>query len=257
MPHGASSFIASLVGLLLLGLGLFSSIDANGADQETDVPIPRVIEYPWMSLEKWRWFHEGDLERARSGPVDVLFLGDSITECWDTRGLEIWKEVYEPLRAANFGIGGDTTQNLLWRITKGGALDGISPRVIVLMIGTNNIGLHEDSPEDVARGVRKILSVLQKRFPKSVVILHSIFPRGRTPEDPMRKAVEKTNRILETYGELASVIWVPLWDPFLEPDGTLPASIMPDALHPNAKGYRIWADVVTPEIRNILGRTRD
>ncbi len=242
--------------LLWIGIGFLPISLAHSVEQQTDVPIPRVIEYPWMSLEKWRWFHEGDLERAEAGPVNVLFLGDSITECWGTRGLEIWNEVYEPLLGANFGIGGDTTQNLLWRITKGGALEKISPRVIVLMIGTNNIGLHKDSPEEVAKGVREILSVLQKRFPKSELLLHSIFPRGKKSDDRMRQEVVKTNQILEAYGELASVTWVPLWEPFLESDGTLPKSIMPDALHPNARGYRIWADVVTPEIQKALERTQ-
>ena len=208
-----------------------------------------------MSLEKWRWFHEGDLERGRQGPVDVLFLGDSITECWDTRGLEVWNSAFEPLQAANFGIGGDTTQNVLWRITEGKALEEISPRVIVLMIGTNNIGLHQDSPEEVAKGVRAILTELQERFPQSEVLLHAIFPRGKTANDPKRKAVVATNKILEKYGELASVSWVPLWDVFLEPDGTLPATIMPDALHPNEKGYQIWAKELLPLVREALARS--
>lgn len=240
--------------LFSLSLGLLSR-EVCGEEQRSDVPTPRVIEYPWMDLEKWRWFHTEDLKRAGEGDVDVLFLGDSITECWDTRGLEIWNERLAPLKAANFGIGGDTTQNVLWRITEGGALEGISPRVIVLMIGTNNIGLHKDPPEKVARGVRAILAELQKKFPDSVVLLHAIFPRGKTPGDPMRQTVVQTNRLLEKFGELASVNWVPLWDVFLDAEGNLPARIMPDALHPNAKGYKIWADEVVPVIEATLART--
>ena len=85
------------------------------------MPVRGGGKYSWMTTEKWNRFHQGDLDRAKAGPVDVLFLGDSITECWDTRGLEVWNRVYEPMRGANFGVGGDTTQHQLWRFTEGGA----------------------------------------------------------------------------------------------------------------------------------------
>ena len=114
--------------------------------EEADLAAPRVRNYPWMSLEKWRWFHQCDLDRAKEGPVDLLFIGDSITECWDTRGLAVWNEYYEPLRGANFGVEGDTTQNVLWRITEGGALNAISPRVVVVMIGTKILDFLEMHP---------------------------------------------------------------------------------------------------------------
>lgn len=222
------------------------------ARQRTDVPMPRVIEYRWMNLKQWKEFHEKDLKRAKEGPVDILFLGDSITECWESRGSKIWKKEYAPYRAANFGIGGDTTQNVLWRITKGGALERIYPRVVVLMIGTNNIGLHNDTPDDVAKGVHAIIGVLRNRYPQTQILLVSIFPRGKTPDDSMRKKVVATNAILERFGTIDHVTYLPIWDQFLKRNGTLPDNIMPDYLHPNEKGYQIWADAMRPVLHKLL-----
>ena len=142
-------------------------------------------------------FHQCDLERAKEGPVDLLFIGDSITECWDTRGLAVWNEYYEPLRGANFGVEGDTTKNVLWRITEGGALNAISPRVVVVMIGTNNIGLLGDAPADVAGGVTAIIDVLGDRFSDAEILLLSIFPRGKNEDDEIRRQVVETNDLIE------------------------------------------------------------
>ncbi len=220
--------------------------------EEANVPIPRLKEYPWMTLEKWKWFHEGDLARAKAGPVDVLFLGDSITECWDTKGLAVWNQYYEPLRGANFGVGGDTTQNVLWRITAGGALEGISPRVVVLMIGTNNLGLKDDAPPKVAMGVTAIVDVLTSRFPDAEILLLSIFPRGKVPGDELRQKVVATNELIQPLSKRKNVTWLELWDVFLAKDGSISPEIMPDALHPTEAGYRIWAREMAPVLEKLL-----
>ena len=220
--------------------------------EETNVPMPRVKEYSWMTIEKWKWFHQGDLDRAKAGPVDVLFVGDSITECWDTKGLEVWNQVYEPMRGANFGVGGDTTQNVLWRITEGGALNGISPGVVVLMIGTNNLGLLDDKPAAVAKGVAAIVDVVQSRFPEAEILLLSIFPRGRTPEDEFRRQVVATNALIKPLGKRDQVTWLELWDVFLAKDGTMSREIMADYLHPTPLGYQIWAKEMAPTLGTLL-----
>lgn len=226
------------------------------ARQQTDFPLPRTIEYRWMTLDQWKLFHEADLKRAKAGPIDLLFFGDSITECWDSRGSAVWKKQFASLNGANFGVGGDTTQNLLWRITKGGAMQGLSPKVVVLMIGTNNIGLHRDKPQDVARGVRANIEAIHAISPGSRIILHPIFPRGANPDDSMRKDVVSTNRLLEPFGALEYVTWVPVWDVFLDRKGNLPKAIMPDYLHPTEKGYQIWAKEIKPTIRRLMKTSR-
>ena len=223
--------------------------------EETNVPMPRVKEYSWMTIEKWKWFHQGDLDRANAGPVDVLFLGDSITECWDTRGLEVWNRVYEPMRGANFGVGGDTTQNQLWRITEGGALNGIAPKVVVLMIGTNNLGLLKDKPAAVAKGVAAIVDVVHARFPKAEILLLAIFPRGRTPDDEFRQEVVATNALIKPLGKREQVTWLELWDVFLAKDGTMSKEVMGDYLHPTPLGYQIWAKEMGPTLDRLLKKT--
>jgi lysophospholipase L1-like esterase len=233
-----------------LGRAQFCQAD-DKAQQPTDVPLPRVIEYPWMNLEQWRAFHQGDLDRAKAGPVDVLFLGDSITECWDTRGLEVWQKQYAPLRAANFGVGGDTTQNVLWRITEGGALNGIHPGVVVLMIGTNNIGLMKDAPTDIAKGVSAVVSSLRELLPEAEILLLSIFPRGETPDNEYRLKVVATNKLIEPLGQHEHVTWLEMWNPFLKGDGTMSKDIMADFLHPTKHGYEIWAKTMKPTLEKL------
>jgi beta-glucosidase len=217
-----------------------------------DQPAPRTKVYPWMTLEKWRDFHDGDLARAKEGSIDVLFLGDSITEAWDKNGAKVWEKNFAPLHAANFGIGGDTTQNVLWRITKGGALEGVKPRVVVLMIGTNNFGLHGDTPEAVLGGIKAIVKTLHQERPGAKVLLLDIFPRGN-PGDPLRTKVIEANRLLEVYAkENPEVTRLRIWDEFMNADGTLPPEVMPDKLHLSEKGYAIWAEAMLPTMQRLL-----
>lgn len=237
--------------LLLISVGgLFAQAPVK---QASDQPIPRVIPYRWMSLEKWREFHAGDLARAGEGPVDVLFIGDSITEAWDKSGLKVWEDVFAPLNAANFGIGGDTTQNVLWRITEGKALEKVRPKVVILMIGTNNFGLHHDSPEAVVRGVAAVVRTIRNQLPDSQVLLLDIFPRGERPDDKLRLQVAAANRQIASVGRGDERIrHLRIWDQFLEKEGTLSETIMPDRLHLSEAGYRIWADSMVPVLREML-----
>src|SRR5436190_7359784 len=114
------------------------------AGEDSSVPAPRTKEYGWMSVKTWNDKHESFVKRAKEGKIDLLFLGDSITEGWGNNA--VWQKQYGALNAANFGIGGDMTQNVLWRI-QNGEIEGISPKVIVLMIGTNNFGLEGHAPD--------------------------------------------------------------------------------------------------------------
>ena len=136
----------SLLASLSLLLAAFTvSVTAQEKAWE---PKPRARSFPWMSYADWNSMHDAMLRRALQGDVDVLFLGDSITQGWADNA--VWKQRYVLRKPANFGIGGDTTQNVLWRI-ENGALVGIDPKVVVLLIGTNNLGIHDDSPDDVAK----------------------------------------------------------------------------------------------------------
>ncbi len=214
-------------------------------------PAPRAKEYAWMSVATWKQLHTGHLARTKRGDVDVAFLGDSITQGWGGAGAKVWKERYEPLRAANYGIGGDTTREVLYRVNDG-VLDGIKPKAVVVMIGTNNFGLAGDSPADVARGVGAVVSAVRTKAPDAKVLLLGIFPRDKAAGTVNRKKIAETNAAIEKLADGKAVIYRDIGQAFLAADGTLPPDVMPDALHLSEKGYGIWADAIDEPLRALL-----
>jgi len=195
--------------------------------------------------------HESFLKRGKEGPIGLLFLGDSITAGWGG-AKEVWESHYGAHQPANFGIGGDRTQHVLWRIANG-ELDGITPKVVVLMIGTNNIG---DSPENITKGDMKIISEIHAKLPATRLLLLGIFPRGADPKQAgvmgMRAKIAAVNAELAKLDDGAKTRYLDLGPKFLDADGVLARDIMPDALHPNAKGYQIWADAMQPLLDEML-----
>ncbi|HVE38270.1 MAG TPA: platelet-activating factor acetylhydrolase IB subunit [Planctomycetota bacterium] len=213
-------------------------------------PAPRKKEYPWMSLARWTQMHESFLKRAKEGKIDLLFLGDSITEGWGNNA--VWQKYYGPLHAANFGIGGDTTENVLWRI-QNGEIEGLSPKVVVLMIGTNNFGLQGHQPDDVAKGVTTIVQTLRKKLPTSKILLLAIFPRDEKPGTENRNRIKKVNDQIVALDDKKNVRFLDIGAKLANPDGTLSKEIMPDFLHLSEKGYQIWADAMDPLLKQLLG----
>jgi N-acetylglucosamine-6-sulfatase len=195
--------------------------------------------------------HQGFLEVARAGNIDLLFVGDSITDWWRqaNRGLPIWNEHFASLNAANFGIAGDTTQGVLWRM-QNGELDGFQAKLIVLMLGTNNINRNPNA--DIADGDRAIITEFLKRQPQAKVLVLGVFPRGAQADNPFRASIKEINAKLATFADNQRVFYMDIGDKFLAPDGTLPTDIMPDGLHPNEKGYRIWADAISGRVKELL-----
>jgi lysophospholipase L1-like esterase len=214
-------------------------------------PAARSKEYSWMSVATWKQRHEQLLKRAKEGSIDLLFLGDSITEGWG--GNAVWQKQYAPLNAANFGIGGDTTQNVLWRITNG-EIDGLSPKIVVLLIGTNNFGLDGAPVDGVAKGVAAVVAELRKKLPKSKVLLLAVFPRDAQPKTEMRTKIIKLNVELAKLEDRKNVRFLDIGAKFLAPDGSLPKDVMPDALHLSERGYQIWADAMDPLLKEMLGK---
>lgn len=196
--------------------------------------------------EKDRAKHDRFIEIAKAGNVDLLFLGDSITEGWAGAGREVWERNWAPLKAANFGIGGDRTEHVIWRL-RHGELEGIQPKLVVLMIGTNNGG---DPAEDVALGIKTIIADIQERSPASRILLLAIFPRGAKPD--ARTKNESTNAIIAKYADNRRVVYLDIGQGFLQPDGTLTTDIMPDLLHLSPKGYQIWADSIADQVKQML-----
>ena len=204
---------------------------------------------------KWVKRHEGFVAEAKQGGVDLLFLGDSITDFWRNRGSNVWNKYYAPRHAANFGISGDRTEHLLWRMDNG-ELDGIHPKVVVLMIGTNNTGKEKNGQPrntvpQVVEGVQAVVRDIRKKLPESKILLLGVFPRGNF-DDPQRAQVALINTVIRKIADGNTVRYLDIGANFLEADGTLPKSIMPDLLHPNEHGYQIWADAMEPTLAEML-----
>jgi beta-glucosidase len=199
----------------------------------------------------WTARHQSFNAIAAKGDVNLVFLGDSITQGWEGAGAETWKTYYGQRKAANFGIGGDQTQHVLWRIDHGN-FDGITPRLIVIMLGTNNAG--HNTPGEVAEAMGLIVKRLRQKLPTSQLLLLGIFPRGFTADDPLRAANAKANA---EFSKLADDKWVHYLDigqQFLAQDGTISPEIMPDGAHPTARGYEIWAQAIEAKVAGLLGK---
>lgn len=207
--------------------------------------------------------HESFNKISKEGQAQLVFLGDSITAGWSGGGKEVWAKYWEPLKAANFGIGGDRTEHVLWRLDHGN-FDGLKPKEIVLMIGTNNTGhvgrpqkeldgaVYQCTPQQTAEGVKAIVDQLKQKCPGARILLLAIFPRGATPSDKLRQQNEEVNGIIKKLADNKTVYWLDINSKFLQPDGTLSKDIMPDLLHPNAKGYEIWAEAIEPKVKELL-----
>lgn len=214
-------------------------------------PQPRLINYEWMSIDRWQEMHANNLKRNRAGNIDLLFFGDSLSELWLQTPL--WEHYYGDINAANFGIGGDGTHNLLWRIQQG-ELDNVSPKVIVVLIGTNNLSLSSHSPLQTAQGIKDVVMAVEKKLPKTKILLLSLFPRGQFSNDPLRLAVEQVNQHIKDLGERPQVTLLNIGKAFLSADGSISSEIMHDFLHLSDKGYRIWAEQMNPVLFELMKR---
>lgn len=242
---------------------------------DTPTTHPNTAVIPSLA-EGFRKHHEQNVEIAKKGDIDVLFMGDSITDWWQwdgpkwpkptpeqaaTRpalraslvpgaydGKEVFQKYFGQMKVANFGIAGDTTQGVLYRLQHGEG-QGFNPKAIMLMIGTNNTG--RNSAEEIADGVKADVEELRKDFPQAKILLLGIFPRNNPPE-----AIEKIKQINPIIAKLADgehVTYMDLTDKFLGPDGKVPEDVMSDGLHPTSKGYEIWAQAVVGPLKKMLG----
>ena len=193
--------------------------------------------------------HEKFVGIAKEGKAQLVFLGDSITAGWGGKK-DIWEKAFGAYTPANFGIGGDRTQHVLWRI-QNGELDGIKPKACVLMIGTNNSG--SDSAEGIAKGVTAIVETIRTKQPQAKILLLAVFPRGeKASPNPGRDKLKQVNAIIAKLDDGINVFFLDIGDKFLQPDGSLTKEIMPDFLHLSAAGYQIWADAISPKLAELM-----
>ena len=234
----------------VLVLTLLATSAAVAADPpSTVVPVPR--EGGWIQR------HNSFNERVSQGDVGMLMIGDSITQGWEGNGKEAWAKHLAPRKAVNLGIGGDRTQHVLWRM-QNGELDGIKPKAVVMMIGTNNTGFERDNttprntPSEIAEGVAAIVKHLRAKQPQAKILLLAIFPRGEKPDHPQRKQIAQVNAIIAKLHDGKNVHFLDIGKQFLAADGTLPKEIMPDFLHLTPDGYARWAAAIKQPLAKLL-----
>lgn len=193
------------------------------------------------------------LQRARQNPgeYDIEFIGDSITQGWETRGSNIWKQFYGHRKVVNFGVSGDRTQHVLWRFQQG-QLDGIHAKVAVVMIGTNNSNNRDNTPDEILAGVEAIVRQIRERQPDTKVLLLGIFPRGKGFSDQRGKILQ-VNQALARMDDGKNIFYVDFGSQYIQDDGSISRTIMPDYLHPNEAGYIIWANAIEPKLKQLLG----
>src|ERR1700677_819477 len=237
--------IAAVSFVILCGANAFGQ-DANSTVNSAIVPEPRSAS--------WVKRHEGFVQEAKQEQIDLLFQGDSITDFWGRSGprygTNIWSKYYAPLHAADFAISGDRTEHVIWRVDHG-ELDGLHPKVVVFMIGTNNT--RTNSPEQIAEGIKVIIAKIQEKCPDTKILLLGVFPRNTVKDTPAQiEAPAKINAIISKFAGGKRIVYLNINSVFLGPDGKVPADIMPDFLHPNEHGYQLWADAMNPTLFEMM-----
>lgn len=244
--HRIRSFIAPVL-ILALCLLVFPASTVLALDRE----IPAIVSAP-QTADWWMRQHDRNVARVRQGSVDLLMIGDSITQGWGDEGRRVWDRYYAHRRAVNLGFSRDRTEQVLWRLQHG-EIDGLHPKVAVVMIGTNNSGTRADPPEETAAGVQAIVTLLRAKLPETKILLLGIFPRGATSTDSLRRMNESINARLRGFADGQRLVYLDLGHLFLGRDGQLRRDLMPDLLHPNEAGYRVWAESMEPQIKELMG----
>jgi len=237
------------------------------------VALASAEDWPWakyglppstnptcIPLKRTDWaeaYHTAMLVREKKPDLQLVFLGDSITMMWRSQsgyegGTPVWERYYAPRQAGNFGISGDRTEHLLWRITEGGDLDGLNPKVLVLLIGINNLLQKQNTPPDVAAGITTIVNCLRTKLPNTKILLLGDFPCWEKPDHPHRQWVKDLNVLLKPLADQQRVWYLDLGDKFIEPDGTITKEKLRDGLHLSEKGYWIWAEAMEPYLVDLL-----
>lgn len=210
------------------------------------LPVPRTEQW-WQDRHKAMNQRVSELgEKAQ-----VIFIGDSITQGWEGAGKEVWARYYARRNAVNLGISGDRTQHVLWRLEHGN-LEGIKPKAAVMMIGTNNSNGDDNTPDQIVEGVRAIVHVLREKVPDTKVLLLAIFPRGEN-FNAQRGKILQVNQVLRKLADNRSIYWIDFGYQFVNDDGLIPVSLMPDYLHLTPKGYVIWAQAIERRLASVIG----
>ncbi|MGH2272708.1 GDSL-type esterase/lipase family protein [Anaerohalosphaeraceae bacterium U12dextr] len=225
----------------------------QGSTNKAVIPVPRPDDW-------WTKRHAAVVERVKQGNVGILFIGDSITHGWE-RQPELWDSYFGKWNPVNAGFSGDKTEHVLWRLEHG-TVDGISPKLAVLMIGTNNSGGNEYTAEQIAEGIEAIVCTLRTRLPQTKVLILAIFPRGDDAQrkdrtqgatyNPQWAKNDKASQLAAQLADNKMIFFLDINRKFLNDQNVLTREVMPDLLHPDKQGYVIWGESILPTVEKLM-----
>lgn len=221
-----------------------------------------LIPVPKLEKDFYDWYkrHDKVKETIKGKTVDLVFIGDSITHMFGGTpqsekpfGEKIWNKYYAHRNAVNMGFGWDRTQNVLWRLNNG-AFEGISPKAVVVLIGTNNLAgtknCRSNSPQEIFEGIKAVCAKIHEKSPKSYILLMELLPRS--PEKYV-KPIQKTNELIATLDKQKYITVMKVYNEMSDHNGLPKKGVMRDSVHPSEKGYKIWAEALEPVICTLLG----
>lgn len=252
LKHIAACALASTV--LLAGQANAKEASETKVDAEAQSefnsstrPANRFGEAWWK--ERWE-ADNSEADTAAAKDAKIVFLGDSITQGWGTTGKAAWEKHFAPLGALNWGYSGDRTEHLIWRL-QNGDIQRVSPEVAVILIGTNNTGHDQRPATETFEGMKKVVEEVTTQWPDAKVVLLSIFPRGATPEDSLRKLNAEINEKAKELADGKQVHFLDLNGKFLDEDGNLSKEVFPDLLHLSPAAYDTWAEALLPKLKEL------
>jgi len=228
----------------------------TGQDILTDVPekthsAVTPVRMDAEEVQEWYWDrHDAVNERLKQGNVGMLFIGNSITHGWEWDGIEYWNQYYTSRNAVNMGFGWDKTQHVLWRLDNSD-FSNVSPELAVVLIGTNNSNGDDNTVEEIADGIIAVCQRLRASLPDMKILLLAIFPRDQLPS-VQREKCTAASLLASEISDNKMIHYLDLSDRFLSDVGLLSQTIMPDYLHPNKEGYRIWVEAMEPKIVELM-----
>ncbi|PNC19661.1 hypothetical protein CXU22_01210 [Akkermansia muciniphila] len=227
---------------------LFLPLSSVFAEKSPEKLVPDLPDVPKMNTQHWvPARYKVVREQLLGKECGVLFVGDSITQGWEQEGAEYWKKLFLPMKAVNFGVSGDRTESMLWRMEDTGLAVKTPPCYCILLAGTNNIGRWEgrQPAEETVKGIREVAVRLLKKFPETRLILMEVTPYGPDPSAPLRKRQEEINERLRRL-ELPRTTVLSINGRLLNADGTFREGMFRDKVHLTPKGYQVWAEALLP-----------
>ncbi|MBN2202450.1 hypothetical protein JW777_10880 [bacterium] len=246
-----SGIIAATTALLLAGCaGPQKTLFKETALKTHKSVTPAPSTFSW-AVSWWQPRHEAVNDRLKQGGADLLLVGDSITHGFENTGRQYWNLYYAPRNAVNMGFGGDWTQHVLWRLDHCD-FSAVNPKLAVVLIGTNNSNGDDCSAAEIADGMIAVCGRLRNALPDTKILLLAIFPRDLRPT-PQRMKITEANRLASRVADGHTIVFEDYSGRFVNPDGTLKEELMPDYLHPNAEGYKVWTEAMEPAIARLMG----